>query len=68
MNHYTNKNSQYVCMSFMLFHPLFFFSFFLFYSSSMCTGLIVVLPWESGKVTGVFVACPLKSVASAKFP
>jgi len=54
---------------FMCYFTLFFsFSFFLFHSSSMCTGLIVVLPWESGKVSGVFVTCPLKSVASAQFP
>lgn len=28
----------------------------------MSAGFFVVLPWEPGKVTGVFVICPLKSV------
>lgn len=34
----------------------------LFSSFSMSAGFFVVLPWEPGKVTGVFVMWPLKSV------
>lgn len=55
-------------MSVSVISHFFFFSFLLFYSTSMCTGLFVVLPWESGKVNSVFVACSLKSVAFAQFP
>lgn len=51
--------------TFVFVHVISYSLFFLFLVSlsfSMSAGFFVVLPWEPGKVIGVFVIRPLKSV------